>query len=168
MWLAGVRRGAGSIISSGRWSLRGPLHVESLSPVSCLRRSLSLEDRKRLHFNTSCLEQSRCWNVGAVRCFTTVPGPRKERAKRIICSEDGCSITATFGWEGGRREFCSKHKEEAMIQLATRLCEHPGKCRKVACFGFVGSSYSLRYPQTRRNGRCKESKMPRARVYAST
>lgn len=66
---------------------------------------------------------------------TTADNVVKRRNGRAICLDKGCSTQATYGWEGGRREFCGKHRKAAMVNVAQRRCE---KCSKRATFGFQG------------------------------
>ena len=53
------------------------------------------------------------------------------------CNQDGCMVGANFGYASGPKWFCSKHKQEGMIDLKNKRCEQDG-CMVTALFGHPG------------------------------
>lgn len=161
VWPAGVR------ISSSCW----PLHAKSELYISCLRRVLfsfssALGIRSSFRFKSFCLEQSSCWNVITVQPFSTVRSRRRRTSRYPICSQDGC--LATYGWEGGSRNFCPTHKMATMINIAGRLCQHP--LRKMpegrpVWFSWATPHSPWRTHTIRRDGRCGKSTVQRRTYY---
>jgi hypothetical protein len=52
------------------------------------------------------------------------------------CKADGCTTTASFGLEGNKKEYCSRHKSENMVSH-TKKCEQPN-CEITPSFNFKG------------------------------
>ncbi len=53
-------------------------------------------------------------------------------------SQEGCQLTASFGYKDGNgTQFCSKHKEDGMVNLICKLCSC-GKARPT--YNFIGMS----------------------------
>lgn len=54
-----------------------------------------------------------------------------------ICKELGCKTSASFGHEGGKKEYCAKHKEKNMINVKSKRCKEEN-CKISASFGYEG------------------------------
>ena len=55
------------------------------------------------------------------------------------CEHHSCMKVPTFNVPGSKaRRFCSKHKEEGMMDVTIKKCEHPG-CIKQPAFNVPGS-----------------------------
>ena len=52
--------------------------------------------------------------------------------KSNFCKSDGCKTRASFGVDGGRAIFCTKHKEDTMTNIHTKICE---MCAVSATYG---------------------------------
>lgn len=130
-----------AVISSRLGSRPALINSKSCSYMAASGFGIACGKREKSSPNTSCLEHTYSdLNIRiAVGTFSTVPGPpSKPPRKYQICSEPGCSISASFGWAAGKRETCAKHKRAGMVLLAARICKHQDGCRKFACFGFPG------------------------------
>ena len=56
------------------------------------------------------------------------------------CRHQGCNKAPSFGEEGStKREFCSGHKRDGMVDLLHKRCGHQG-CTKTPSFGVVGTN----------------------------
>ena len=53
------------------------------------------------------------------------------------CVEPDCNESAIYNYTGLKREFCSTHKQEGMINVAKNLCIEPD-CKVGATFGYPG------------------------------
>lgn len=42
----------------------------------------------------------------------------------MICSHEGCTQTATYGYKQQKREFCRDHKKDGMVTKSTQYCSH--------------------------------------------
>lgn len=59
--------------------------------------------------------------------------------KNRKCAQQGCSKVPSYGNAGTKkREFCSGHAKEGMVNLNSKKCVHPG-CSKVPSFGVAGT-----------------------------
>lgn len=66
------------------------------------------------------------------------PGALEKQGRRTTCSYTNCSLSPSFGVEGGHREFCSRHTLSGMVWLDGTTCSRPG-CLAEAAFGVAGS-----------------------------
>jgi hypothetical protein len=58
----------------------------------------------------------------------------------LKCEEDGCHITAWYGWLGKGKSHCASHKQKGMIQSPNRKCE-TARCKQLG----THEANSLRY-----------------------
>ena len=68
----------------------------------------------------------------------------KEEYKLVsqMCQEKNCKLTPAFNFEGELKgKFCSKHKEEGMIDIKNKTCEYP-ECKTMPAFNFEGEKQS--------------------------
>lgn len=126
MWSAAVRSTASSCLKR---SLHGGFTIDRWSNRAAFVPSTWSKLRLLTPLSPS----------GRVASFSTSPDAVQRQQTHRVCTTEGCSTTAHYGWRGGRRDFCGKHKIEAMVNLSVRLCTHPDECRKSAYFGFPGS-----------------------------
>ena len=60
--------------------------------------------------------------------------------KEKWCILPGCTKRPSYGAAGiAKREFCSQHKEEGMVDLNSKICGHGG-CTKRSSFGVASST----------------------------
>lgn len=62
---------------------------------------------------------------------------RRGKSKQLLCATEGCDTGATFGFEGGKEEFCFDHKRLGMVDVRSQKCAVYG-CRKQPVFGVEG------------------------------
>ena len=53
-----------------------------------------------------------------------------------LCVFEGCGRGATYGIVGGQPTACSAHKDDEMVDLKHKLCEHEG-CKRHPYYGEV-------------------------------
>ena len=76
--------------------------------------------------------------------------PRKRARK--LCEHPGCTKQPSFNYPGEKtRRFCSQHKKDGMMDVATRKCEHLG-CTKRPSFNILGEKTGLFCSQHKENG----------------
>ena len=51
------------------------------------------------------------------------------------CRYKDCPTEANFGYRDGKKEYCSKHKLDGMVNLHSQKCQHL-ECPKIASFGY--------------------------------
>lgn len=126
-----TRSGGSSVWRDGKVSLFSSLcRAKSIDSNVC--RDLSAGGRRRNSF-------------GGIRLMSTTPDSVRGRsADQRRCREVTCNTLASYGWEDGAREFCSKHKKKGMESRVTKLCKHHDKCIRFAIYGLPGETTHCR------------------------
>jgi hypothetical protein len=60
----------------------------------------------------------------------------------MLCTNDGCKISASYNFQGLRSKFCFEHKTNEMADIKNKTCEHDG-CKLQSCFNYDGEKNGL-------------------------
>ena len=106
------------------------LWLPGRSPGALCHTQARRDGRQCLQLCGSCSWMMRCDKVkpapSAARTAARPWWVLQENIKLRRCEEDGCHITASFGYPGGQRMRCATHRLEGMVGTAASCSlQHP-------------------------------------------